>query len=205
MNHSFLLASIDWLLVFTGLKDFVVPITTLVFSSFAFYISFSESRRKKFNLKIDFFSLCEEWLIDRESNDLPDVYHQNKYRMIDAVLLTNNSSLPITITEFKIQGIDSKLNPYTRIGNSYSTTVVSPIKSIAPGVTAHSGGGVKKTADLETFPPIPLPITIAPYESVTTTLMFRYDEPLEGKNINIEIQSSRGVKTINRFVSLPDI
>lgn len=196
-----ILYTINWGNVISGVNEIIIPLTSLIFSSFAFYISYSEIGKKKFNLDLDFFSPCEEWLVDRDSNDRPDKYHQYKYRIIESVLLTNNSSLPITIAKFKIQGTDNELNPYARIGNSYSVTIKPTITNLAGGVNAHSGSSSKVTADLETFPPLPLPITIAPYESKQTTLMFKYNEPLKGKNIIIEVHTSRNIKMINRFVS----
>lgn len=198
---TFLPENMDWLSILGGIKDFLLPITSLVFSSFAFYISMSERKAKKFNLKVDSFSPCEEWVVDRDSDDKPDHYFQNKYRILEAVLITNNSSLPVTITKFSIVGIKDELTPFTKLGKDYSVTIESPTTKLPSGVITYSGRSLKLNADLDSFPPVPIPFTLGPYESITTTLIFRYDNSLSGKNIEIKVHTSRGVKSINRLVS----
>lgn len=195
----------DWNNIVKTIKDFILPITSLVFSTFAFYISYTDRKNKKFNLKLDFFAECEEWLVDRESDSKPDVYHQNKFRIIDSVLLTNNSSLPVTIIEFSISGIPDPLNAFTMIGDNYSVTVKSMYDELPHGIRAYSGKSLKKGTDLSNFPPLSLPITIPPYESKITTLVFRYDESLVEKNITINVLTSRGTAKFNRFVSSSQI
>lgn len=73
------------------------------------------------------------------------------------------------------------------------------------GIRAYSGKSLKKGADLSKFPPLSLPITIPPYESKITTLVFRYDESLVEKNITINVLTSRGTAKFNRFVSSSQI
>lgn len=202
---TYLFTQFDWKNIIQAIKDFIVPITSLIFSSFAFYNSYSDKRTKKFNLKLDFFSPCEEWLVDRENNDEPDVYHQYKYRIIDSVLLTNNSSLPVTVTKFSITEIKEELNIFTMIGEDYSVTIRSPYTNMPYGGRAYSGNSLKKVANLSKFPPLPLPITIPPYESKITTLVFRYEDSLKGKKLTVNIHTSRGVLKINRLVSSSQI
>ncbi len=100
---------------------------------------------------MDFFAECEEWLIDRESDSKPDVYHQNKFRIIDSVLLTNNSSLPVTIIEFSISGIPDHLNAFTMIGDNYSVTVKSMYDELPHGIRAYSGKSLKKVLIYQNF------------------------------------------------------
>lgn len=199
------LSHLDWKTFIQTIKVFVLPVTSLIFSSFAFYNSYSDKKTKKFNIKLDFFSPCEEWLIDRENNDEPDVYHQYKYRIIDSVLLTNNSSLPVTVTKFSILEIEEDLNVFTMIGNDYTVTIKSPYTKMPNGGRAYSGNSFKKVANLSKFPPLPLPITIPPYESKITTLVFRYDDSLLNKNLTLSTHTSRGISKINRFVSATQI
>ena len=199
------ISHLDWKNIIQTIKDFILPVTSLVFSSFAFYNSYSDKKTKKFNLKLDFFSPCEEWLIDREDNDEPDVYHQYKYRLIDSVLLTNNSSLPVTVTKFSISEIKEDLNVFTMIGNDYTVTLKSPYTNLPNGGRAYSGNSLKKVANLSKFPPLPLPITIPPYESKITTLVFRYDNSLMNKKLTINTHTSRGISKTNRLVSSTQI
>ncbi|MDT2661061.1 hypothetical protein P7E02_14370 [Enterococcus hulanensis] len=199
------ISHLDWKNIIQSIKDFILPVTSLVFSSFAFYNSYSDKKTKKFNLKLDFFSPCEEWLIDREDNDEPDVYHQYKYRIIDSVLLTNNSSLPVTVTKFSISEIKEDLNVFTMIGNDYTVTLKSPYTNLPNGGQAYSGNSLKKVANLSKFPPLPLPITIPPYESKITTLVFRYDDSLMNKKLTINTHTSRGISKTNRLVSSTQI
>lgn len=196
-----LFTNLDWKTIVEAVKDFILPLSSLIFSTFAFYISFSERKNKKFNLKIDFLSEGEEWAVDRESDDEPDVYYENKYRLIESVVLTNNSSLPITITKFSITGIEEEITPFTRFGVDYAVTIISPKKRLPKGGIAYSGKELMKIADLTTFPPLSIPITIGPYESVVTSLIFRYNDPLVNSKIKINIHTSRGMKRVNRRVS----
>lgn len=199
------ISHLDWKNIIQTIKDFILPVTSLVFSSFAFYNSYSDKKTKKFNLKLDFFSPCEEWLIDREDNDKPDVYHQYKFRIIDSVLLTNNSSLPVTVTKFSISEIREDLNVFTMIGDDYTVTIKSPYKNLPNGGRAYSGNSLKKVANLSKFPPLALPITIPPYESKITTLVFRYDDSLMNKKLTVNAHTSRGISKTNRLVSSTQI
>ncbi|MEB5733445.1 hypothetical protein [Enterococcus hirae] len=201
MNIIDFISQVDWKSFVKNIKDFILPVTSLIFSSFAFYISYTDKKTKKFNLKLDFFTSCEEWLVDRESDEEPDVYHQHKFRIIDSVLLTNNSSLPVTVIKFTVSEMSEELNTFTMIGNDYSVTIKPPYKNLPNGGRSYSGKSLKKIANLSKFPPLPLPITIPPYESKITTLVFRYDESVKNKKIEINVHTSRGMLKIKRFVS----
>lgn len=201
MNIIDFISQVDWKSFVKNIKDFILPVTSLIFSSFAFYISYTDKKTKKFNLNLDFFTPCEEWLVDRESDEEPDVYHQHKFRIIDSVLLTNNSSLPVTVIKFTVSEMSEELNAFTMIGNDYSVTIKPPYEKESYGSRGYSGQTLKKIANLSTFPPLPLPITIPPYESKITTLVFRYDESVQNKKIEINVHTSRGILKINRSVS----
>lgn len=205
MNIIDFISQVDWKSFVNNIKDFILPVTSLIFSSFAFYISYTDKKTKKFNLKLDFFTPCEEWLVDRKSDEEPDVYHQHKFRIIDSVLLTNNSSLPVTVIKFTVSEMSEELNAFTMIGNDYSVTIKPPYKNLPNGGRAYSGQSLKKIANLSKFPPLPLPITIPPYESKITTLVFRYDESVKNKRIEINVHTSRGMLKIKRFVSSSQI
>ena len=201
MNIIDFISQVDWKSFVKNIKDFILPVTSLIFSSFAFYISYTDKKTKKFNLNLDFFTPCEEWLVDRESDEEPDVYHQHKFRIIDSVLLTNNSSLPVTVIKFTVSEMPEELNAFTMIGDDYSVTIKPPYKNLPNGGRAYSGQSLKKIANLSKFPPLPLPITIPPYESKITSLVFRYDESVKNKKIEINVHTSRGILKINRSVS----
>lgn len=101
--------------------------------------------------------------------------------------------------------MSEELNAFTMIGNDYSVTIKSPYKNLPNGGRAYSGQSLKKIANLSKFPPLPLPITIPPYESKITTLVFRYDESVKNKRIEINVHTSRGMLKIKRFVSSSQI
>lgn len=60
MNIIDFISQVDWKSFVNNIKDFILPVTSLIFSSFAFYISYTDKKTKKFNLKLDFFTPCEE-------------------------------------------------------------------------------------------------------------------------------------------------
>ncbi|MFW7432862.1 hypothetical protein [Vagococcus carniphilus] len=104
------------------LKDFVFPVTSLVISLIALRFLLKNENKEKFSISIDFLSEhYTEWLVDRTSKTEPDVYYQNKFRYFPIIVITNNSSLPITVNRFKINNA-IEFSPFTRIGSDYQVT-----------------------------------------------------------------------------------
>lgn len=174
-------------------KDFLFPLTSLVFSSFALFFTLKNETNKKFAINIDYLDKqISELLVDRTSDENPDVYHQQKYRLIPLVVITNLSSYPITVTEFMLNSTYS-FGAFTLTGDNYEVTYLSNAIKIGGGVI-HTSGPERKIVygDLSNKFLKPT-FTIAPFESVTGLLFFRYNDSQVGKN-SLTIKTSRGSK-----------
>lgn len=174
-------------------KDYFSPIISLVFSSFAFFFTLKNESNKKFSITIDFLDKqISELIVDRISDADPDVYHQEKYRLIPLVVITNLSSYPVTITEFSLNDT-IVFNPFILIGNTYEVTYQSSTTK-KDGVTFYSGKPERKLVYDDISDKFLKPaFTIAPFESVTGLLFFKYNDTKIGKN-TLKIKTSRGTK-----------
>lgn len=183
----------DWL---TFSLKYVPQLVSLVFSSFAFAFTFREERNKRFNLDVKIVDeTIPEWEVDRTSNESPDKYWQQKYRLFVTVVITNNSSRPVTINMFSLNN-KYKFGIYTEIGEYYKVTLKNgwTTKTLSNGAKMYAGGQEKfqgLNVDNETvLHPI---FTIAPYELASGLLFFTFNESLVGEN-TIKIHTSRGDK-----------
>ncbi len=183
----------------TLLKDLVFPITSLVISLIALYFSLKNENKEKFSISIDFFSEKHtEWLVDRKSTTEPDVYYQNKFRYFPIVVITNNSSLPITINRFKINNT-IEFSPFARIGSDYKVTYEGG--NFVEFNTKFYSVGPTRTMNLDSIKGfIDLPVTIKPYESITGLLFFDYNDSIVGDNI-LSVETSRGSKNFPLIVT----
>ncbi|EUJ64821.1 hypothetical protein [Listeria fleischmannii] len=130
---------------------------------------------------------------DRHSNKDPDPHHNIPYRLICEVVLTNNSSLPISIIEFKLND-ELIFNSYSNPGNCYSFT--GKIKNKLP---EHELIDDRKFTenDIQGFPIgqyflTPL-IKLEPYSSIRGYLYFKFRDKSQvtvGKN-QLQIITSR--------------
>ncbi len=180
-------ANVDWF------KDYFSPIISLVFSSFAFFFTLKNERNKKFAIKIDYLDKqISELLVDRTSNETPDVYHHQKFRLLPLVVITNLSSYPVTVTEFTLNDIYS-FGAFTLTGDNYEVTYLSNAIKIGGGVIHTSDPERKIVYDDLSDKFLKPTFTIAPFESVTGLLFFRYNDSQIGKN-NLTIKTSRGSK-----------
>ncbi|MBO0477928.1 hypothetical protein DOK76_12715 [Vagococcus sp. DIV0080] len=173
------------------LSEFIIPFLSLIISLLALYFS---SKKEKFSLTVDILTKeNSEWLVDRASNDDPDVYFFEKYRFFVTLVITNNSSLPITITEFSI---NEKLvfNSFSLINNNYQVTVKNNWEEVFPGISGYGTGKTIGISIKEGSLLLP-PITIKPYESAVGTIGFHYDTSIIGNN-TLHIKTSRGIKHI---------
>ncbi|MEG0619190.1 MAG: hypothetical protein RR557_07825 [Bacilli bacterium] len=173
------------------LSDFLIPSLSFFISLAALYFSL---RKEKFSLTVDFLTKeNSEWLVDRDSDDNPDVYFFEKYRFFSTLVITNNSSLPITITEFYI---NEKIvfNLFSLINNNYQVTIKNNMEEISPGIYGDGDGkkiGITIKDDELLLPPI----TIKPYESVVGTIGFHYNTSIIGNN-TLHLKTSRGIKHV---------
>ncbi len=175
-------------------KEYFSPIVSLVFSSFAFLFTLKNEISKKFNLK---FSILNdktfEMETDRNSKDNPDVYYHDKYRFLPTVVLTNESSNPVTVIDVKLNH-SATFNFHTKVGERYETTFQTNVTTSEHGFDMISADKIEKIViDNADELSLSLPLTIGPYQSVTGLLMFHYQSSIVGNN-TITINTSRGSK-----------
>ena len=181
----------------------VIPIFSFIFSLSAFIFSLRKEKSKKFSIHCKILNegtYIAESIVDRESNELPDVYHQDKYRFIPTIVITNNSSLPITITSFKLNNKFS-FDYFSRIGNEYKITLKDNKQIIDNRVVSFipqdnleiiyecNGDAILKPV-----------FTLQPYESTTGIIIFHYNTSQRG-DCNIQIETSRGNSNIQFKIS----
>ncbi|WP_088838955.1 hypothetical protein [Listeria sp. ILCC792] len=161
----------------TFLQNNIVPITAFFVSLVTFYFALSNYLKQRPNLKLQQRNIQKAAVIiepDRYSNDNPDVHHNIPYRVICEVVLTNDSSLPISIIEFKLNN-DLVFNSYSKPGNTYEFT-----ESNKKQIPEHEFIIFKGTNDevKEVFPVgdnflTPL-IKLEPYSSIRGYLYFKF-------------------------------
>ncbi|EMF0097275.1 hypothetical protein OUS07_002725, partial [Enterococcus hirae] len=169
---------------------------SLSISTIALSLSLKKEFSQKFNLDVIFLDECLfECLVDRDSNDTPDKYQHTKYRLFPNVVLTNNSSRPITLIDFQLNN-EEAYTLFTEYGNSYTTTYQTNKTELGNGVIAFTTDNEEAiTYVLNKKHMINPPITLAPYESATGILFFHYNQSLVGTN-KLNIRTSRGIKTV---------
>lgn len=189
----------DWL------KDYFAPVVSLIFSSFAFLFTLKNEYSKKFNIEVEFLDRkISEQLVDRDSATIPDVYFQDKFRLLPMICITNNSSYPVTVTELKLNG-EHIFSFFTQVGDSYEITFESATKRIDEGVLATGGNTRIRHIDNVDQYLLKPPFTIEPFQSSTGLIFFTYDSSLLGKN-TISFKTSRGTKefeieVVSQYVS----
>lgn len=171
-------------------------IVSLFISAVALYLSLKKEFSQKFNLEVILLDECLfECLVDRSSDDTPDKYWHTKYRLFPNVVLTNNSSRPITLIDFQLNN-EEAYTLFTEYGNSYTTTYQTNTTELGNGVIAFTTDGEEAiTHVLNEKHMISLPVTLAPYESTAGILFFHYKQSLVGTN-KLNIRTSRGIKTV---------
>ncbi|TWW13938.1 hypothetical protein LABALGNA3A7_01820 [Dellaglioa algida] len=168
---------------------YLIPITNFLLALFAFYFTFSKFRNEKANITLRYTNIIRETLVDRESDSLPDVYWQDKYRLIVPIVITNNSSKPISIYSFFINNT-YEFNMYTKVGGDYTTTTKTNI-SKSKGITHISNSPVNQTKDFLDHKNTLIPVfTLDAYGSRAGVLMFHYDSSLRKDN-KLIVKTSR--------------
>ncbi|MGI6155039.1 MAG: hypothetical protein ACOYEB_03685 [Enterococcus lemanii] len=165
---------------------------SVILSTFAFLFTLKNEWTKRVNLNIQFLdSSMPELKVDRTEDIIPDVYHQSPYRLFPTVVITNNSSLPITITEFKLNNGNS-FGFYSKVGTLYETTYKTNQVDFGNGITATTSGSTEKViVEFNETNLLKPPLTIKPYESVVGVLFFHYKESIIGNN-QLKALTSRG-------------
>nr|DAF64636.1 MAG TPA: hypothetical protein [Siphoviridae sp. ctamP19] len=180
--------------------SFFLPLLSFVFSTIAFLFTLKNEYNKKFNLQLQVLDEnISEWKIDRFSTENPDNYFQYRYRLFPNVVITNNSSIPVTINSFSLND-KYKFSIFTNNAKHYSVTIETN-STKKDEITFYSVGKEKKIEiALDNNNVLKPVITIAPFESVTGLLFFMFDESLIGKN-TITVYTSRGNKEFPLTIS----
>ena len=165
---------------------------SVILSTFAFLFTLKNEWSKRVNISLQYLEKSiHEMKIDRTEDLIPDVYHQSPFRLIPTVVITNNSSLPITITEFKLSN-NSSFGFYSKVGEHYKTTYQTNIIDFGNGLSGISSDPIKTLhIELNKDNLLKPPFTIKPYESVVGALFFQYKESIFGSN-QLKILTSRG-------------
>lgn len=154
--------------------SFFLPLLSFVFSTIAFLFTLKNEYNKKFNLQLQVLDEnISEWKIDRFSTENPDNYFQYRYRLFPNVVITNNSSIPVTINSFSLND-KYKFSIFTNNAKHYSVTIETN-STKKDEITFYSVGKEKKIEiALDNNNVLKPVITIAPFESVTGLLFFMF-------------------------------
>lgn len=178
----------------------IIPITSIVLSSIAIVLTLKNENTKRFKLDIELLDKnLVEWNVDRTSNKFPDRYYQFKYRLFPFIVITNNSSLPVTITSFSLNKKYS-FGVFTKVGDRYESTVQTNLTRKGNITFVSDKDEIKHGISLAGEPVLNPVFTIPPYESVAGLLFFMFDESLIGKN-TITVKTSRGIKEFPIIIS----
>ncbi|ENY3075330.1 hypothetical protein [Listeria monocytogenes] len=184
----------------TFLQNNLIPITVFIVSLVTFYFALSNYLNQRPKLRLQQRNLQKTSIIiepDRNSDIDPDIHHHIPYRVICEVVLTNDSSLPISIIEFNLNN-ELVFNSYSQPGSKYEFSS-NDIKTLPEHENSIRGYGKHKIK--ETFPvgeytlkPI---IKLEPYSSVRGYLYFKFrdkEQVCVGEN-KLQVTTSR--KTFN--------
>lgn len=176
--------------MFEKLISVGLPFLSIGISFMTFYFTVWSRRAK---LDINFTGHPREMKPDRWDDTYPDTYILDDYRFFLDISITNESSLPITITEFQIEGF-ANIRYSDSTGNHYKVTVPNNNPDLV-------GSTIEIVYDFNSVPKIIPPIVIEPYSVHLGTLVFRYDNALPD-NVKLKIITSRKTFTKKIKVSL---
>lgn len=111
--------------IFEFIKNNIIPIATLFTSVSTFCILYLNYQESKPNISITQLENENSSVIikpDRPTKEMPDVYWDSEYRVLSEVVITNKSSKPISIIEFKLNNTYF-FNNYTKPGEKYEVTI----------------------------------------------------------------------------------
>ena len=173
---------------------------SFLFSSIALYFSYKSNHEKKFNIQVTYMSKPKEFLFDRKSDELPDFYWNEKYRLFPHICITNNSTHAVSITKFSINNSVS-LTTVDLVGETYKTTISTNRKEEG-GITKINAMQEKSfTYNLNDHAIIKPVVTLQPYEAVSGLLFFHYNDSLFGRSNILKIHTSRGTKEVSLNIS----
>ncbi|MGM0163743.1 hypothetical protein IGI72_002475 [Enterococcus sp. DIV1059_2] len=165
--------------MFEKLISFGLPLLSIGISLMTFYFTVWSRRAK---LDVNFTGRPREMKPDRWDSTYPDTYIFDDYRFFVDISITNESSLPITITEFQVDSF-ANVRYSDATGDHYKVTVPNN----NPGLV---GSTIEIVYDFNSVPKLIPPIVIEPYSVHLGTLVFRYDSPLPD-NVKLKIITSR--------------
>lgn len=174
----------------------LIAFSSLIISFVTLTITLRNHLETRPNLKVFQINPTASVLIkpDRISSDNPDVYWNTSYRVISEVIMTNESSKPISIIEFRLNN-KYAFNGFTKPGESYNVTT-KPSKTRTPDGIVFEG--VSESIRFPIFEDWLKPIlTIPPHTAIRGHLFFNIKsdkDVIVGKN-NLTVITSR--KTFN--------
>lgn len=188
--------------IFDTLIKYAIPISNFLIALIASFFSASTFFKTRAKLKIDFLEQKQvQYLVDRGSDEEPDPYWQAKYRYFPKVVLSNNSSHPITIYGFILNG-DYLFDIDSEYGEHYTTTTTTN-RTEKNGIISVNMDPITKLkiplSNTQVLKPV---FTLKPFESCSGYLFFWYDEALPEKN-KLTIRTSR--KNFSKTVKVDDI
>lgn len=141
------------------------------------------------------------WEVDRKSQSDPDIFWQYPYRLIFTVNIVNLSNNPISIYDWVIKS--RKLFSRSLIFESSTAEFLGKSYKCSYSGGVVSKGAVKYNTDLKSesinfnnknllFTEI---IDLQPYQAITGSFVFLYDEPLSRKVKLILSTSRKKIKT----------
>lgn len=165
------------------ITNYLIPISTVLLSFFAFFFSLSEflSKRAKITFTLIDREEVIEFVPDRSSKTTPDVLWNLKRRLFPTVVISNMSSNPITIIDITLND-DISFSRYRELhGPVYETTTQTNQTKFKGGILIN-GDDIKVTGMKIEGEILEKVFTIPPYTSVRGTLFFAYNNSLIGRN-----------------------
>lgn len=165
-------------------KDIFLPVLAIIISTISLRISHNVEKKKEFDISIKFLDTnLFELKVDRKSDTIPDVYDRKQFRLLPYVVISNNSSYPVTIVSMSLNDqIDFGL--FTRIGDKYEVTY---------GVNSEKQP-ISIIYELDQDKVLKPPFELHEFQAKAGILMFPYNSSLVSKTNIISIVTSRGTE-----------
>lgn len=191
-------------------KTNLIPLASFFTSIITFSIMFKNHRETKQNLHVSNIGSSNSSVLikpDRNEYNQPDNYWDSEYRVISDVVVTNRSSKPISIIEFRLN--DTYIfNSYTKPGANYSVTLI-PIKKEYPGGITTYGESLSHNFAISNKWLNPI-FDVPPYTSLRGYIFFNIKDNEEnvkiGKN-KLTVLTSRDklVTTLEVFLNYDSV
>lgn len=168
--------------IFEFIKNNILPIATLFTAISTFRILYLNHKESKPDIEIIQLDDSESSVLikpDRSTDKMPDVYWDSEYRVLSEVVITNKSSKPISIIEFKLNNTFT-FNSYTEPGEEYTVTIKPSRTKLRNGIYSHGESKFLLLPIKEHWlQPV---ITIPPHTSIRGFLFF---DVKDGDNVQI--------------------